>query len=26
VIFRFPIDPKFRLYPGEEVDVYINEQ
>lgn len=26
VIFRFRPDPRFRLYPGEEVDVYISER
>jgi HlyD family secretion protein len=25
VIFRFHTDPKIKLYPGEEVDVYISE-
>ena len=25
VIFRFQTDPKIKLYPGEEVDVYISE-
>jgi HlyD family secretion protein len=25
VIFRFRTDPKIKLYPGEEVDVYISE-
>jgi HlyD family secretion protein len=25
VIFRFHTDPKIKLYPGEEVDVYISQ-
>jgi HlyD family secretion protein len=25
VIFRFPVDPKVKLYPGQLVDVYISE-